>query len=163
MYRRETIFLTVQTLFYGIIVLLVQSDSDICLPLKLVASIILLVIIDFVGLGVLKMIEIDRKCRNTFNKEIVEILKRTNLFEESATNWKNDEWDATSDDHPINLWHTPYNVKDGRASRIIEKIIKVLIVLNFLLVILLAILLKSLSVILLLILLVIVLVILVVD
>lgn len=158
MYRRETIFLTTQTLFYGMIIFLFQSD--ICLPLKLVASIILLVIINFVGLGVLKMIEIDRKCRNTFNQKIVEILRQTSLLEKSPTNWKNDKWDATLDDHPINLWHTP---KDGRASRIIETIIKVLIVFNFILAILLAIFLKSLLMILLVILLIILLVILFVD
>jgi hypothetical protein len=132
MYRRETIFLTFQTLFYGIIVFLIQSH--ISSPLKLVASVALLVIIGFVGLRILKMIKIDRNCRNTFNKEIVKILKQTNLLEESAVNWRENEWDITKDEHPINLWHTPfrYNVKDVRASGIVEIIIEILVVLNFL-------------------------------
>lgn len=49
---------------------------------------------------------IDVRVRNTFNREIVAILRREGVLN-SDLNWHEESWSVNNNDHPVNKWHTP--------------------------------------------------------
>lgn len=64
-----------------------------------------------------EMSRIARRVRNTFNREIVEGLRKDRLLADDDTLWNNRRWSADDDEHPINLWHTPTPGGRGAGTR----------------------------------------------
>ena len=74
------------------------------------------------------MMVIDQKVRNTFNEDIVDLLRtNTGLFKEvDEKDWDKPNWIPSKLDHPINRWHTP-NPFDRKEHSFASKFAKVLV------------------------------------